>query len=169
MGRPFGAFGRGGPAGEAAPLLTLEVPAAMTPPALPRSLATVERLDPADAAATRRIVLDGGFRIDGQRFDEGRVDVRAQLGALEIWEIENASGQRHAFHLHSYSFQVLTRNGVPEPFVAWRDVVMLAAGDRVELAVPFTDFGGTTVFHCHVARHNDRGMMAILQVVEPTA
>jgi FtsP/CotA-like multicopper oxidase with cupredoxin domain len=119
--------------------------------------------------ATRRIVLDGGFRIDGQRFDEDRVDLQAQGGSMEIWEIENASGQRHAFHLHTYEFQILARNDVPEPYAAWKDVVALAPGDRVRLAVPFADFGGKTVFHCHVAHHNDRGMMAVLQVSEPTA
>jgi FtsP/CotA-like multicopper oxidase with cupredoxin domain len=163
---PLGGGGRGGPAaGAAAPLVTLEVPTATAPSALPSSLATVPPLDPAHTVATRRIVLDGGARIDGRRFDEGRVDLRAQQGTLEIWEIENASGQRHVFHLHSYSFQVLARNDVPEPFVAWRDVVGLAPRERVRLAVPFTDFGGTTVFHCHVAQHNDRGMMAVLDVV----
>ena len=167
---PFGAFGRGAPAdGAAAPLVAVDVPAAMDPVPLPASLATVERLDPARAVATRRITLDGGARIDGQRFDDGRVDVQAQLGTLEIWEIENASGQRHAFHLHTYEFQVLARNGVPAPYAAWKDVVVMPPGDRVTLAVPFADFGGKTVFHCHVARHNDRGMMALLDVVDPTA
>ncbi len=111
---PVGRGGRGGQGGGTAALvLTLAVPTAMDPPPLPRALAPVPPLDPAAAAATRRIVLDGGARIDGQRFDEGRVDVTAQLGTLEIWNVENASGQRHAFHLHTYSFQVLARNGVP--------------------------------------------------------
>lgn len=163
---PGGGFGRGGPAGGApTPLLTLEVATARTPLALPSRLATVAPLDPAQAVATRRIVLDAGARIDGQSFDDHRVDVRARLDTLEIWEVENASGQRHAFHLHSYAFQVLARNDVPEPYTAWKDVVGLAPGERVRLAVPFADFGGRTVFHCHVARHNDRGMMAILDVV----
>ncbi|HLH23354.1 MAG TPA: multicopper oxidase family protein [Chloroflexota bacterium] len=166
---PFGAFGRGGGVGSAAPVWTLTVASAMSPAPLPRTLATVPPLDPADAVATRRIVLDGGFRIDGQRFDEDRVDVQARLGTLEVWEIENASGQRHAFHLHTYSFQVLARNDQPEPYAAWRDVVALPPGDRVRLAIPFADFGGKTVFHCHVARHNDRGMMAVLEVAVPTS
>ncbi|HEY7060808.1 MAG TPA: multicopper oxidase family protein [Chloroflexota bacterium] len=168
MRRPVARFGGGGPGSVPAPALTLVVPTAVDPLALPRALATVPPLDPAGATATRRIVFDGGARIDGQRFDEGRVDVTAQLGTLEIWDVENASGQRHAFHLHTYSFQVLARNDVPEPYAAWKDVVALAPGDRVQLAVPFTDFGGQTVFHCHVSRHNDRGMMAILDVVAPT-
>jgi FtsP/CotA-like multicopper oxidase with cupredoxin domain len=165
MGTPFGAFGRGGQAGgPPTPLLSLEVPTTMTPPPLPRQLASVEPLDPASAVATHRIVLDGGARIDGQRFDEDRVDVRARLGTTEVWEIENASGQRHAFHLHTYEFQLLARNDVLEPYAAWRDVVALAPRDRVRVAIPFADFGGKTVFHCHVSRHNDRGMMAILEV-----
>ena len=70
------------------------------------------------------------------------------------------------FWAHEYSF---ARNGVPAPYAAWKDVVVLLPGDRVTLAVPFADFAGKTVFHCHVARHNDRGMMALLDVVDPTA
>jgi hypothetical protein len=34
-----------------------------------------------------------------------------------------------------------------------------------EGAVAFPDFGGTTVFHCHVARDNDRGMADVLKVL----
>jgi FtsP/CotA-like multicopper oxidase with cupredoxin domain len=57
-----------------------------------------------------------------QRPDHGhdRVDVSATLGATEIWEVENLVGMDHPFHLHGFQFQVLDRNGVPEPFRAGR-------------------------------------------------
>jgi FtsP/CotA-like multicopper oxidase with cupredoxin domain len=170
IGTVISGFARGGGAGgPALPLMTLDVPTAMVPLPLPQQLTQVESLDPDQAVTTRHVILDSGLRIDGHRFDEDRVDIRSRVGSLEIWDVENASGQRHAFHLHTYSFQVLARNDIPEPFVAWKDVVALPPGDRVRLAIPFADFGGKTVLHCHVARHNDRGMMAVLDVVEPTS
>ena len=36
----------------------------------------------------------------------------------------------------------------------------LAAGDRVELLVTLEHFSGTTIYHCHIVEHEDRGMMA---------
>ena len=40
----------------------------------------------------------------------------------------------------------------------------LRGGERVSIAVPFTDFGGRSVFHCHNADHEDGGMMAVIDV-----
>jgi FtsP/CotA-like multicopper oxidase with cupredoxin domain len=34
----------------------------------------------------------------------------------------------------------------------------------VRIAVPLRDFGGRTVFHCHIAEHEDLGMMGVLAV-----
>ncbi|GEM88031.1 hypothetical protein MGR01S_26560 [Meiothermus granaticius NBRC 107808] len=31
-------------------------------------------------------------------------------------------------------------------------------------AIPIRDFPGTTVYHCHIVEHEDRGMMGILRV-----
>ena len=49
----------------------------------------------------------------------------------------------------------------------WRDVVNLAPGEVVRIAIPFSDFAGRTVFHCHIAGHEDSGMIAVLEVSEP--
>ena len=73
----------------------------------------------------------------------------------------------HPFHLHTYPFQVISRNGRPEPFRAWKDTVNLRKNDVVRIAVPLTDFTGITVYHCHVLEHEDRGMMGVLEVKDP--
>ena len=51
-----------------------------------------------------------------------------------------------------------------EPYRAWKDVVNLRRNDLLRLAVPLVDFHGKTVFHCHVAEHEDRGMMGVFEV-----
>jgi FtsP/CotA-like multicopper oxidase with cupredoxin domain len=42
----------------------------------------------------------------------------------------------------------------------WLDVVNVPTGGQVTVRVPFEDFGGKTVYHCHILDHEDRGMMA---------
>jgi FtsP/CotA-like multicopper oxidase with cupredoxin domain len=117
----------------------------------------------------RRVVLGmtmmaREFTINGRAFDEDRVDFRGREGDLEIWEIENPTGMDHPFHLHTYSFQVLSRNGVPDAFPAWKDVVNVRPREVVRIAVPLRDFTGKTVYHCHIVEHEDRGMMGVLEV-----
>ena len=41
----------------------------------------------------------------------------------------------------------------------WRDTINLRPGERVELLVPFWDYAGTSLFHCHIAEHHESGMM----------
>jgi FtsP/CotA-like multicopper oxidase with cupredoxin domain len=127
----------------------------------------VPALDPANAARTRRIVLDAdatGPTVDGRAFDHHRTDATAELGTLEVWEIVNAHTVDHPFHLHSYRVQLLDRDGRPPPHRAWLDTVTVPGGSTVRLAVPFTGSPGRTVYHCHVAAHEDLGMMAVLEV-----
>jgi FtsP/CotA-like multicopper oxidase with cupredoxin domain len=135
----------------------------VTVPALPEVLRSVAPLDPADATATRLMVLFQGF-INGKLFDENRVDVAAPLGATEIWQIENPLAMDHPFHLHGFQFQVLDRNGVPEPFAAWKDTVNVPKGEMVRFIVQYTDYPGKWMFHCHILDHEDHGMMGLLEV-----
>ena len=93
-----------------------------------------------------------------------RVDDRARLGSLEHWQVENVGTMDHPFHLHTWHLQVLARNGRPEPFRAWRDMVNLKPGDRADLMVPLINYPGRTLYHCHIAEHGDKGMMAVLAV-----
>ena len=70
----------------------------------------------------------------------------------------------HPFHLPTYPFQVLSRNGFPEAVVVWKDVANVRPGETVRIAVPLRDFTGRTVYHCHIVEHEDRGMMGTLEV-----
>ncbi|HEY5087882.1 MAG TPA: multicopper oxidase family protein, partial [Gemmatimonadaceae bacterium] len=93
-----------------------------TPVTLPVTFRAVPALDTASATVTRTVVLSQGL-INGRTMDMSRVDMQASVGATEIWDVENVVGMDHPFHLHGFQFQVLDRNGVPEPFRSWKDVV----------------------------------------------
>ena len=156
--------------GNASPqtLMFVNAPKLSKPAPLPSHLASLPVLD-APVALTRRLVFtertaQAKFLINGKSFDPNRVDFTGKMGTLEIWEIKNWADMDHPFHLHTYRFQVLSRNGRPEPYRAWKDVVNLRRNDLLRLAVPLVDFHGKTVFHCHVAEHEDRGMMGVFEV-----
>ncbi|MDX1548517.1 MAG: multicopper oxidase family protein, partial [Rhodothermales bacterium] len=148
-------------------LLTLQYSDAppTRPPALPERLRPVPALDPAEATATRLMVLTQGL-INGKLMDMDRVDVSAPLGATEIWEVENLVGMDHPFHLHGFQFQVLERNGVAEPFLSWKDTVNVPKHETVRFIVRYDDYPGQWMFHCHILDHEDHGMMGILEITD---
>ncbi len=148
-------------------LLRMVPPAGARPLPLPDRLATIPRLDPAGARVRRRLVLSM-FLIDGRRYRYERVDIRARLGETELWRVRNLGTMDHPFHLHTWPFQIHRRDGRAPPFRAWRDTVHLRPGEEVELLVPFRNFAGRTLYHCHIAEHADRGMMGTIEVVPET-
>ncbi len=74
--------------------------------------------------------------INNQHFDMARVDFTAKLGATEIWKVENLVGMDHPFHLHGFQFQVIERNGKPEPYRSWKDAVNVRRQETVRLDRP---------------------------------
>ena len=135
----------------------------VAPPSLPARLRPVPPLDSSQATATRVVVLSQGM-INGQTMDMNRVDFSTKLDATEIWEIENIVGMDHPFHLHGFQFQVLSRNGVPEPYRSWKDLINVPKHETARIIVRYGDFRGKWMFHCHIFSHEDKGMMGILEV-----
>jgi FtsP/CotA-like multicopper oxidase with cupredoxin domain len=135
----------------------------LAPEAIPAVLRPVPALDPAAAVTTRHLVLKDA-RFNGKFFNPDRVDFSARLGDTEIWALENRDPMDHPFHLHGFSFQVLDRNGVPEPFPAWEDTVNVPRGQSLRFLVRYDDYPGQRLFHCHIMDHEDYGMMGILEV-----
>jgi len=133
------------------------------PVKLPATLRSIPALDPSEATVTRVMVLTQGF-INGRAMDMNRVDQSTTLGTTEIWQIENLVGMDHPFHLHGFQFQVLDRNGVPEPFRSWKDTVNVPRHETARFIVRFTDHAGKWMFHCHILDHEEHGMMGILEV-----
>jgi bilirubin oxidase len=135
----------------------------VTPEPVPETLRPIPYLDPARSSTTREIVMAQGM-INNRIFDMDRVDVAARLGATEIWEVHNVVGMDHPFHLHGYQFQILDRNGVPEPFRSWKHTVNVPKHEAVRFIVRFADNPGKWMFHCHILDHEDQGMMGIVEV-----
>jgi FtsP/CotA-like multicopper oxidase with cupredoxin domain len=145
------------------PLLTILPPADARRLPLPTRLATIARLSP-DLATRRRKLTLALPSLRAGPAEICRAPICARLGEVELWEVSNPDTMDHTIHLHTWYFQVLSRNGQPPPFPAWHDTVNLRPGDRVELLVPFRDFTGRTVYHCHIAEHGDIGMIGVIEV-----
>ncbi|SEJ84539.1 Multicopper oxidase mco [Marinovum algicola] len=83
--------------------------------------------------------------------------------ASHILEMTNATAFDHPIHLHGHSFRVISRNGAPTPHREWRDTVLMAPRERVEIAF-VADNLGDWMFHCHILEHQAAGMMGVIRV-----
>ncbi|SNS31673.1 Multicopper oxidase with three cupredoxin domains (includes cell division protein FtsP and spore coat protein CotA) [Geodermatophilus saharensis] len=112
---------------------------------------------------------DGGGHaiasIDGRSFDPARTDHVVRLGTVEEWTWVNRSGMDHPMHLHVWPVQVVAEDGRPVTAVERQDVVLVRAGGELTVRIPFTDFPGRTLAHCHISDHEDGGMMAVVEAV----
>lgn len=104
------------------------------------------------------------FLINGQPYNGDRLDTKVKLNTTEDWELINTGVMDHPFHVHGNAFQVISRDGQPESLLAWRDTVLVKRGETVRIRIPFSDFAGKTVYHCHVLDHEDLGMMGNLMI-----
>ncbi|MFD2247599.1 multicopper oxidase family protein [Pontibacter ruber] len=137
---------------------------------LPAKLTAIPELDLATATAHKAITFGAimqplQFTINGKAFDHHRTDLTAKAGTLEVWDIVNPMMMDHPFHLHTFPFQVVSINGVPAPFRAWKDVVNVPANSTVRIAIPFHKYTGKVMYHCHILEHEDYGMMGNLEVI----
>ena len=167
MGRRRSGLGTG----ETAEVLaTLAYQGKVSSLSLPEKLIPIETLP--TPQAVRQFTLNAApmaFTINGKTFDHHRIDTRVRLNTVEDWEIANPGmmmSMDHPFHIHTNSFQVISRNGIPEPYLAWKDTVLVRQGEVVRLRIPFRDFSGKTMYHCHIADHSDRGMMGVIVMEE---
>jgi FtsP/CotA-like multicopper oxidase with cupredoxin domain len=98
--------------------------------------------------------------------------ITTTVGAVEDWNVENRTGETHAFHIHQIHFLFMAVNGVAQADPQLRDTVVVPAWSgtgpypSVSLRMDFRDpdIAGTFVFHCHVLDHEDAGMMQKIQV-----
>ena len=136
---------------------------AVKPAVIPASLRAIPAIDTTLAVRTRVFVLGQGF-INGKLHDMDRIDERGKLGDVEIWQVENIVGMDHPFHLHGFQFQVIDRDGKPEPFRSWKDTVNVPKHSVVRFIVRFSDFAGKWMYHCHILDHEDHGMMGVFEL-----
>jgi FtsP/CotA-like multicopper oxidase with cupredoxin domain len=94
-------------------------------------------------------------------------------GDVEDWTIENQSGEDHVFHIHQIHFKVLEIDGKPVNDPTMRDTIDVPYWSgtgpypSVKLRMDFRNpsIEGTFLYHCHILKHEDMGMMGSIQVL----
>ena len=93
----------------------------------------------------------------------GRIDWRFTAGERVkirlVNEVDSDHPMHHPFHLHGAGrFLVLSRDGVVEPNLVWKDTVLIRTGETVDILFDVTQ-PGLWMGHCHIAEHMESGMM----------
>ncbi|MFC4008058.1 multicopper oxidase family protein [Nonomuraea purpurea] len=152
-------------------LLRITAAARLSPAkTLPARLSAEPAIEPRTGAQVRRFVLTG-TEINDKTMDMRRIDEVVPAGAQEIWELDNTT-YAHNFHIHEVAFRVLDINGAPPPAYMRgpKDTVFVPKRAKVRLAVTFgtyTDPGSPYMYHCHILRHEDQGMMGQFVIAKP--
>ena len=95
-----------------------------------------------------------------------RFRVGEQVKIRLVNEMAGDHPMHHPFHIHGAGrFLVLSRDGVAEPNLVWKDTVLLRTGQTVDILLDVTE-PGTWMAHCHIAEHHETGMMFNFEVTE---
>ena len=100
---------------------------------------------------------------------EGRaIDWRFRVGDRVkirlINEMDSDHPMQHPFHIHGAGrFLILSRDGVAEPNLVWKDTVLVPTGQTVDILFDVTH-AGRWMAHCHIAEHHESGMMLTFHV-----
>ena len=148
-------------------------PIAITDNALPEpDLAQAERLD---------VTFGGGGMANGVMWGEMAGGTDWSINGVALFEhsaeplftlrrgrsyvlrMNNKTGFHHPIHLHGHSFRVIARGGKPTEHQEWRDSVVMAPVERVDIAF-VADNPGDWMFHCHILDHQAFGMMTMFRV-----
>lgn len=176
-------FNQGGVTFPEDKLATVEVRGSRAPAIAPpgKLVAPTQRF-PRKRGPTRQFVFDIDTRnaqsqtdpnefnptINNLDFAANSPQATPTLGTTERWIIYNKSPQWHPFHIHQDDFRVVESGPGGQPQLPGdHDMVGLPPGtpvspSRTVIEMPYTDFPGNFVFHCHILDHEDAGMMALV-------
>ncbi|MUN05743.1 multicopper oxidase domain-containing protein [Agromyces luteolus] len=114
-----------------------------------------------------------------ERMWEEDVTENPAVGATEVWEFVNTTGDAHPMHVHEVVFEVVDRQalqidvdgevaqpvqpvGAPRPPEPWetgfKDTVIAYPGEVTRVRATFAN-PGQFVWHCHIVEHEDNEMM----------
>ena len=71
---------------------------------------------------------------------------------------------QHPLHFHGQRFLVISRDGIPNNNLVWKDTVLVKNGERVDILLDVTN-PGDWVAHCHIPEHMEAGMMFQYEVI----
>ncbi len=98
------------------------------------------------------------------RHDAHEPIFRVAAGRSVHLRLENRTAWWHPIHVHGHHVKLLARNGQDLSAKPWRDTVLLAPRDRVDVAF-VADNPGRWLLHCHVLEHHAGGMGSVFDVV----
>jgi FtsP/CotA-like multicopper oxidase with cupredoxin domain len=164
-----------GPATVTRPVALLEEMSAFFPDASAETLLGVVSGDPNTAPGvwTKKLWMD-------------EITENPQVGATEVWEFYNATGDGHPMHVHEVAFDVVNRQDItvdeatqqvqvvagstpvpPEPWeTGYKDTVIAYPGQVTRVKAKF-DVAGQYVWHCHIVEHEDNEMMRPYRIGPP--
>ena len=101
-------------------------------------------------------------------FENAAIDWRFRVGdRVKIRLLNKMAGDHpmhHPFHVHGAGrFLILSRDGVVEPNLVWKDTVLVRAGETVDILLDVTNVG-RWMAHYHIAEHHESGMMFSFEV-----
>jgi FtsP/CotA-like multicopper oxidase with cupredoxin domain len=165
--------------------LQLPAPVPLPPATVTRPLALLEEMSAffADAPAETLLGTVAGDPnvapgVWAKRLWAEPVTENPALGATEVWEFYNATGDAHPIHVHEVVFEVLNRQdifvnedtqevqvvpgSVARPPESWetgfKDTVTAFPGEVTRIRAQFNT-PGQFVWHCHIVEHEDNEMM----------
>jgi FtsP/CotA-like multicopper oxidase with cupredoxin domain len=102
--------------------------------------------------------------------ENAAIDWRLRVGdRIKIRLLNEMAGDHpmhHPFHVHGAGrFLVLSRDGVVESNLVWKDTVLVRTGETVDILLDVTNVG-RWMAHCHIAEHHESGMMFSFEVTE---
>nr|AYM55753.1 hypothetical protein [uncultured bacterium] len=108
-------------------------------------------------------LIDRGTAAEGRSIDwRFRVGDRVKIRLVN--EMESDHPMHHPFHIHGAGrFLVASRDGAVESNLVWKDTVLVATGQTVDLLLDITN-PGVWMAHCHIAEHHESGMMFSFRV-----
>jgi FtsP/CotA-like multicopper oxidase with cupredoxin domain len=98
--------------------------------------------------------IDWGFHVGD------RVKIRL------VNDMEQDHPMHHPFHVHGAGrFLVISRDGATQDNLVWKDTVLVRADETVDILLDVTN-PGLWMAHCHIAEHNQAGMMFSFPVAD---
>lgn len=144
--------------------------------ALPATLATNALWSAPDATNDRTIrITDTGpgspFTFNDAGYDMTTINETVVLDTVEKWSIQNGAVFSHSFHIHDVQFSIVSRSTgeVRDYEKGWKDTLYIFTNETVEFVAKFDDFASDDhpfMYHCHMANHEDEGLMGQFLVVE---
>lgn len=160
---------------------------------VPKKLSNFKRLNKSFVVRTRNLSLNEGLDefgrlkllLDNREWDFP-ITEKPLLNTIEEWNLINVTPDTHPIHLHLVQFQLLNRQKFdvdyynmtgeikytsqpipPDPNEkGWKDTIRANPGEITRIIVPFKNFKGLYVWHCHILEHEDHEMMRPYEVVK---